>query len=215
MECDADFTPSPEQSLEDRAKLITGFRSRVQSHFNRKTRETGEVDTGNELDRKAVQPMRNAYIPGQGERKAARFTGVDEPNKAVDIDPDDITGPNKEAKLRSLSILVYDPSTEKAHSWTYDILATEGRKGEEFTPEGGSDCGCPDSCTCCKCCEEDKDKDKNDCDDRDYPAAPVNTEDRTYPASKGTGSGHGDTGGAGGGGGDDDRRYPAKKFGCF
>ncbi len=201
-ECVAEFTPSPEQSLEDRAKLITGFRARSQSRFNRKTRETGEVQPDSGVNNTKITPTASV-VKNEGERNMLRLTGATDPTLEIILDPDDITVGGKSAQMRAQRFPVYDPFAQKTYIREFSILSTEGKLVEEYNPP--CSCGCPDNCTCCKCKDDDDSDDggggtpkEPDACDEPYPGAPQ--DDAPYPVAGGTSG---------------DGAYPAKKYKCW
>jgi len=99
--CTASFASAPALDMKSLAELQNGFRRRASASYSRKTRETGEANTGGEIPAGGAAITKAAQA-GAGQMRAERFKGADDEEKKINLDPDDITTENKIAKMRKV-----------------------------------------------------------------------------------------------------------------
>ncbi len=125
--------PPEHLSPHDLVELLRGFRTRRPVTHNK----VNEGDDLSGLDTGSATATRSSGKSASLPTKT-NIHGATDKNKKVTIDPDVITGNNKEVKLREVTLLTYNATTKKLQPTKAFVLATQPvNDGNEVEVGGG------------------------------------------------------------------------------
>lgn len=128
--CTASFASAPALDMKSLAELMNNFRRRGSASYTKKTRATGEIDTGSgDGIPTGGAAITNAALAGAGQMRAEVFVGDSDDAKKITVNPDDITTKDKTAQMREVTYTVqeggyYDNSKLNLKTYKASFLAT-------------------------------------------------------------------------------------------